>query len=424
MAVAAWPSTSSLEIGASMRALYSSIEPSGLLFHSGRNQLMVVGDEGQLMAMNADGTSAVLWNVGGDLEDLTVVDPNSNDIYLADEDGEIIRYDLSTSTILQTWNINGLMPETGGLGMEGLTYADGYFYAGYQLNGDVYKLDLSGSSVVLVDQFSGLSGATDLSGLTYKDGYLYALYNTTLAVMGLDGTVYESYSVPDSSDNEGVAVGMDSNNDGDANIFIASDSGKTIYSHDNFLIYGWTAPVAAPVDPDGDADGVVASLDCNDADAAVSTLQSYYTDVDLDGNGSDTIVELCFGSAPSGYSSNSNDNNDSIPNAGIEISADKIDNDGDGTVDEANLSWVDGLHPYYGSQDATISHTGKVRNFWGLRNGDYAVKYWDNSVFRFSLSDVRTNTVTTVSLVSGTAYLNVTIGGVTTQVSAYTGLPR
>lgn len=424
-----WPtSTSGERISASLETVSPAIEPSGLAWHEGRAQLLMVGDEGQLAALNVDGSAVTLWQVGGDLEDVAVEDPMSPFVYLADEDGEIVKFDLSTGTIVQSWNVTEWMPEMrcgdSWCGMEALTYANGYFYAGNQYNGKIYILDLSGTSAVKVGEWSGLStdGYTSLSGLHYRDGYFYALYNGTLAVLDSQGVVQVKYSVPGMRQ-EGLALGLDSNGDGDANMFIAQDSGG-IYSYDNFPLYGFSAPTSVPVDPDGDGDGVAASVDCNDGDASVSVVLSYYVDADLDGLGSDTTTSLCNASAPMGYSSNSNDTNDSIPNAGIEISRDGVDNDGDGAIDEFNTVASNGYHPYYSVQDPTASSSGKIIGYWGLRNGQIGVRYADGSIYRYTIFTGRMRGFTSVSLVSGTAYLNVTLNGTTVVINGYTGLPR
>jgi hypothetical protein len=433
----AWPTTGVVEIGSSARALFSTLEPSGLVWHSGRNQLMLVGDEGQVIAMNADGTNATLWTVSGtDLEDITVVDPNSSYVYLADENGQIIKYNLATSSITQKWSVTEWMPEitcksgSSTCGMEALTYADGYFYAGYQYNGKIYKLDLSGVTASKVGEFAGLSASTwDISGLTYKDNYLYALYSGTLAVMDLQGNVKVTYSVP-GSDQEGVAIAPDSNGDGDANIFIGEDSTQKVYSYDNFLIYGWVAPTPVPeptpvpVDPDSDGDGVLASVDCNDSDATVSVMTTFYTDADLDGMGSDTTASLCAVTAPSGYSSNSNDANDSIPNAGVEISNDKFDNDGDGKIDEFNTVDLNGYHPYYSTLDPNASSNGKIIGYWALKNGEVGIRYADWSIYRYKVFGVKINAYTKITAISGTAYFTVSLNGSSVVINGYTGLLR
>ncbi len=438
LTLTAWPTTSTVDISAGAQTAYPGLEPSGLAWHSGLNKLLLVGDEGQLLTMNTDGSSVTLYQVGGDLEDVTVVDPASNFVYLADEGSatvgaRILKYDLSTRTVAQIWDVSGLMPELNGLGMEGLTYADGYFYAGYQYNGKIYVLDLSGTTAVKVKDFAGLSGSgyTDLSGLHYRDGYLYALYSNVMAIIDMNGEVKMTYSVV-GTDQEGLALGADGNGDGDADMFIAEDSTGKVYDYDNFPIYGWVAPAPTPeptpvpVDPDADGDGVLASLDCNDSDPKVSSLQNYYVDADLDGNGSSTATatQFCSATAPSGYSAIHTDKYDTISNAGVEVSNDGVDNDGDGVVDEHNTVALNGYHPYFSTLDVNSSSSKKIIGYWGLKNGEIGVRYADWSVYRYQAFVGKTNTATKVSLVSGTGYLKVTLSGKSVTLNGYTGVAK
>lgn len=403
LSVSAWPASSdAVAVDGSLDSILPGNEPSGLAWHSGRGELMGVSDEGEIFAMNKDGSSVTLWQSSGDLEDIAIADASSSYVYLANEDGYIVKYNLSTSSTVQTWDIRTWLPEvacgSSTCGMEALTYADGYFYAGYQDNGKIYKFDLSGSTPVLVDTWAALSayGYTSFSGLHYRDNYLYALYRNTMGVLDLNGNVVAAYSVPGSNP-EGLALGEDSNGDGDADMFIAQDS-SGVYAYDGFPIYGWVAAVAVACTP-----------------------STYYLDSDGDGLGSDTTGSYCSTEVPSNYVSNSSDTNDSIPNAGIEISGDKVDNDGDGKIDEANTVASNGYHPYYSTLDAGASSTGNIKNFWALRYGDFAVKYADGSVYRYSVTNSKTTVFSTVSAVSGTAYFTVTVDGVSYTVNGYTG---
>ncbi|MDO8631655.1 MAG: hypothetical protein Q7R41_14305, partial [Phycisphaerales bacterium] len=68
-------------------------------------------------------------------------------------------------------------------------------------------------------------------------------------------------------------------------------------------------PEPAPVDADGD--GVIVDNDCNDADATVSVVQTYFHDADGDTLGSATdTTSVCSSVAPAGYVTNTNDTND------------------------------------------------------------------------------------------------------------------
>src|SRR3990167_10187833 len=85
---ASWPaSTSGTSIGGSLMATDATFEPSGIEWHSGRSQFVVVGDEGQVATMNADGSNVTMWDLGSsyDLEDVALANSNSNNVYLLDE---------------------------------------------------------------------------------------------------------------------------------------------------------------------------------------------------------------------------------------------------------------------------------------------------------------------------------------------------
>src|SRR3989339_52102 len=105
-------------------------------------------------------------------------------------------------------------------------------------------------------------------------------------------------------------------------------------------------------DNDYDNDGSETGTDCNDADAAISSNQTYYADTDSDTLGdANNITTACSLTAPEGYVDNSNDTNDAIVNNGVEIAGDGVDNDFDGEVDEVNTIANNGLHPQYGGDD-------------------------------------------------------------------------
>ena len=98
------------------------------------------------------------------------------------------------------------------------------------------------------------------------------------------------------------------------------------------------------VDGDGDgvgagapaACGVTTNTDCNDADMDATTLVAYYEDLDGDNYGSANTASFCAGTAPSGYSENTGDcddtNNDINPGA-TEI-CNNLDDNCNGTTDE------------------------------------------------------------------------------------------
>ncbi|WP_035106775.1 MopE-related protein, partial [Algibacter luteus] len=64
------------------------------------------------------------------------------------------------------------------------------------------------------------------------------------------------------------------------------------------------------LDDDLDGDGFDNANDCDDTDNTVNATTTYYIDADGDGFGSTTSEELCAASAPTGYSDNNTDCND------------------------------------------------------------------------------------------------------------------
>lgn len=146
---------------------------------------------------------------------------------------------------------------------------------------------------------------------------------------------------------------------------------------------------------DADEDGVLSSTglvytgtDCNDSDATVSASQTYYADTDADTLGDPLVTtSLCSSTAPAGYVANANDTDDLIPNNGVEISGDAIDNDGDGEIDEHNTLEENGAHPYYSTLDPADSAESTLLTVTGMTMGRVKVKYADNSIYDYPVFD-------------------------------------
>lgn len=252
------------------------------------------------------------------------------------------------------------------------------------------------------------------------------------------GYVTNSNDLNDSDyDNDGVSTVSDCN-DADASIFtnqtyyldadqdgLGSATFTTICSYTTPA--GYVTNSTDSNDADFDNDGVSTGVDCNDADATQTTGTTFYQDLDSDGMGSSITSTLCSASAPSGYVANSNESNnanDLIPNAGIEIAGDQRDNDGDGQVDEYNYVSTNGYHPFYSllNPSSTSLAASSILNFSGATNGYIKVKYADNSVFRYRVFNQTTHRNTKVRQVNSTGYLLVTaVNGLRAYVNAYTG---
>ena len=414
-----WPASSTAsDLGAGISALYPTFEASGLVWNAGASKFVVMGDNGQVAITDSTGGNVAVYTVGGDLEGVTYTGDSAY-VYLGDENGYVYKFSMSSHSIVQTWDIRSLITITTGKGMEGLTYANGYFYAGSQSDGQISVLDLSGTTASLVETLDyNLGTLSDIFYSSEEDalyivasGYLYTVK---------DGAIISTYAMPGSIQ-EGVTfvAGCPASTN---TIYVTEDHGETggVYfkSYASFPVSCETVVPVVVVDPDSDGDGVVASLDCDDTDATVSSYTTFYKDNDKDTYGYEA-ASLCKVSAPSGYVTNNLDFDDT---KGIEIYGDKKDNDGDGTVDEVNYVSTNGYHPYYSRLDPSQSYSGYIKSYSGLNYGDYLVKYADNSTYRYSAFDINSKTRSTVSPQSGTAYFKITSGSYTKIINAYTGL--
>jgi len=245
-----------VDIGSGLPAGY---EPSGAVWHSGRNKLFLVHDGGTVSAMNADGTGIQNWNVGGDLEGICVADPASNFVYLGIEDPDSIReFNLVTGQVVRSFDLTPWMSGSGNAGLEALEFvpeaADpegGLFYAGLQSDGSVHVFRLpihssaTSTNVVQVNVFTPVPGRSDISGLDFDaaNDTLYAIWDgpNKIRAMRPDGTSLGEWDLP-GNDQEGVAlVGCD--------LIIAEDVGKEVRRYSTFP------------NGDDDDDGVANCLD-------------------------------------------------------------------------------------------------------------------------------------------------------------------
>lgn len=480
----AWPSADSTgtSIGSTLLANESTFEPSGLVWHEARNQFIAVGGQGLIATLSSDGTTVSTWDIGTsyDLEGVTVVDPTNSYVYLLDENlAAAFEFDLDTGALTgKSWSFIDYVPEMSGYGAEGIAWVEndeqslgvgtsgGLFYIGWQYDGDIYVFNpdlMTSGSVSFVVEIHMTSGYTDLADLTYSDETetLYASY-ASLALMEertADGVLITSFSIP-GSDQEGVAI-ITSCSTSTATVVFGEDSTQQIISYSGYPI------TCASVD--GDGDGVDSSTDCNDADATVSSEQTYFEDTDGDLFGSTTTISVCsstpptgfttnvsdcndldatvnseqtyyldadgdtLGSttttsacsltAPSGYTTNSSDTNDTISNYGIEISGDSIDNDGDGSVDEYNTISQNGAHPYYSTLDPydTAVKASSITTISGTTDGHIIVTFADSSVYLYDAISLTTGAITRARSVVGTAYVVVWLGKYGAIVNGYTG---
>lgn len=241
--------------------LPSGYEPSGIVWHTRLKKLFVVGDDGDVSSMNADGTGVVSWFPGGDLEGITIASHQNNFVYLGIENPDSIReFNITTGQVTRTFNLTTWMTGDGNAGLEALTFVPdvcdpegGLFYAGLQATGQifVFRLPIRSSStattVTPIRTIPALNGVSDISGMHYEvsQQVLYAIYDSTdlLRAMDADGTLIREWNLP-GINQEGVTLkGLD--------FYIAQDSGGVLMF----------SPFAVFCQPDLNADGKTNLLD-------------------------------------------------------------------------------------------------------------------------------------------------------------------
>jgi hypothetical protein len=187
--------------------------------------------------MDADGNNVMHSPLPGDLEGITVANPNSNFIYVGREDNSILEYDITTNLPTRIFNLRKWMKGSSASGLESLTFvADendpegGLFFAGKQRDSVIYIFRLpiissgTSSSVKFQSSFQAASRRTDLSGLHYDatNNVLYAIWDSSnlLRAMRPDGTLLEEWVLP-GKHQEGIAFQG-------SNLVIAQDNGPVI----------------------------------------------------------------------------------------------------------------------------------------------------------------------------------------------------
>jgi hypothetical protein len=103
-------------------------EPSGIVYHPGRNTLFVCGDEGDVAEVSLTGALLRSSHVGGDLESITVA-PNTGYLYVVREGHEImLELDPGSFALRRRFNIqrdfggDAEFLRRGGNWIEGLTF--------------------------------------------------------------------------------------------------------------------------------------------------------------------------------------------------------------------------------------------------------------------------------------------------------------
>ncbi|MCP4005368.1 MAG: hypothetical protein GY725_14340 [bacterium] len=246
-----WPGDSGVEIGdvGGVGGLPSGYEPSGAVWHTGLGVLLVVGDGGQVSEMDADGTNVITWSPGGDLEGITIADPDSDLVYLAREHPDaVLEFNLRTGTLTgNSWDLTAWLTGSNNQGLEALTYADGLFYAGLQADGNIYVFQLLPLGAVNhIETLPAPFSRTDISGLHFDADteILYATYDSSdvIVEMQSDGTFLREYDLA-GNDQEGIAL-LPGCPTGDATLFISEDSAE-VWRYEDYPITCVAEPIPA-----------------------------------------------------------------------------------------------------------------------------------------------------------------------------------
>jgi len=237
-AAADWPADVGVEIGqvGEPDGLPEDYEPSGAVWHPVRQKLVVVGDSGRVSELGPYGGDVTTWEVEGDLEGITIADPEDGLVYLAVEQPDgILEFDLTTGALTgNQWDLTPWLQGPNNHGLEALTHVDGHFYAGLQEDGNIFIFDLLGDGAVQhLDTIAPHAGRDDISGLHYDPctGILYAIHDShdVIVEMTADGSFLREYDLAGDSQ-EGIAL-IGGSTSGQTTIFIAEDAGEVSQSH-------------------------------------------------------------------------------------------------------------------------------------------------------------------------------------------------
>jgi len=223
-------------------------EPSGICWHSQRESLFVVGDEGDICEIKTDGTLIKQKRIRpADFEGITY-DPSSGLLYIAVEGAEsIIEINPETFEVMREFSIPRVFHKktflkSGGQGIEAITFVPdcehsegGTFYVANQALSLTDEHDISALFQVelplrsnhgepkLIGYF--VPGIIDLSGLYYdpKTDHIFVISDATNTILEYSRKhkILDEYAFP-GDNQEGVTA------DNSGFIYIAQDSGGII----------------------------------------------------------------------------------------------------------------------------------------------------------------------------------------------------
>ncbi|HET9315801.1 MAG TPA: SdiA-regulated domain-containing protein [Vicinamibacteria bacterium] len=220
-------------------------EPSGIVFHPTFEKWFLVGDEGSLAEMEADGHISRVDAVPGNLEGITVHGPSGSLLLLAEGTSELIVWDPTTHKErrrirLDRAGLLGRAPGDPANGFEGVAFVE------HAPGGTLYLVHQRAPALVVAATFDlahvgdalgadavtarwPLAGRGDLTDVSWSSelGRLLILADKKdrLVLMSPDGRVLGDIKVP-GRQQEGVALGPD------GALWIADDQDKCVLKID------------------------------------------------------------------------------------------------------------------------------------------------------------------------------------------------
>jgi hypothetical protein len=236
-------------------------EPSGIVFHPTFEKWFLVGDEGSLAEMEADGRISRVDAVPGNLEGITVHGPSGSLLLLAEGMSELIVWDPTTHKErrrirLDRAGLLGRAPGDPANGFEGVAFVE------HAPGGTLYLVHQRAPALVVAATFDlthigdtlgpeavtarwPLAGRGDLTDVSWSSdlGRLLILADKKdrLVLMSPDGRVLGDIKVP-GRQQEGIALGPD------GALWIADDQDKCVLKIDGAqaVLESLAAPAPAP----------------------------------------------------------------------------------------------------------------------------------------------------------------------------------